>query len=57
MKLDVVEVICAWCKTYLRNVPKDEEMKSTGHNVSHGICVECSDKMLKEFEQTKPVKA
>lgn len=41
--------ICAWCQTPL----KLNEEPVTHDLVSHGICVDCSKKVLRELEISK----
>jgi len=44
-----INVICAWC-----GVPLYKNSELPKKLVSHGICKECSEKMIKDLEQFKP---
>lgn len=41
--------VCAWCMTDLGEAPSD---KFPAEAITHGICVPCRDRLLREGEQT-----
>jgi hypothetical protein len=41
-----LKIICAWCKAEIKNGGFD---KDTEHPISHGICPDCTEKMLSKY--------